>query len=702
MAPAPRLAPTGLIPTDSGGIETGTAAAATMVLPWAANSSSSMITTLEEHSPAPSYLSSSFAHFPTGGPCTGLFLSFAQQLNADQVMLKSEYLSPMARSALSWLSTSNMPSAMLLPGSENSSVGHFSSRALNGSLGQSLPAGVLCSEDGENGTAGNITWVFWIALLVLLVLVIDIFECCGMDFSRIISKHFEEPTGSTGAPVDGDPDDTASGTPKAGATPSTELASKPAKVETKPPKEDEAAAAAAEGPDSDPKTISIHGWMIIGVTLVPPFIGDLYFSMLAPFFPGQAEYRGVGQTMIGLIFAMHPIGSICTGILMPWVLRQEWADTYVFLRRATAVNALATCFIGMVGLVPAISDGSTAVAFTLPLMFLRFVQGVCVTFTEVSNEVIVLMNLPRAYIGPVQGFIMATRTLGIIAGPVLGGFLYLAGCWALPFTIGAMLLTCAFLFLMLVLSRRAPPRLKAKKDLTGLQLMKTGDIWLVCIPMLCVCMMISFLEPSWQGFLGRAPFEMTPSEIGIFLQQAVVVYMIVLIVSGMTMSCCGAAVQFMIGTILGGIGLLLLGPSPWFGGAIPQTEGTALMGLMICYAGIGIVVPAMVPISLDIFEAAGYTQTQVAGASAAMFAIVIPAGNALGPPLGGFLIEVLHGLPWTATVYFCLIASVAVPCVGVLVFKYAKRPEKGCAAAPRHHNGKAGEAKAAEEEAKAK
>ena len=70
----------------------------------------------------------------------------------------------------------------------------------------------------------------------------------------------------------------------------------------------------------------------------------------------------------------------------------------------------------------------------------------------------------------------------------------------------------------------------------------------------------------------------------------------------------------------------------------------------------------------------------VAGASAAMFAIVIPAGNAIGPPLGGMLIDLLGGLPMTATVYFLLVYSVAVPMVGILVYKYAKRPEKGCMA----------------------
>ena len=62
-------------------------------------------------------------------------------------------------------------------------------------------------------------------------------------------------------------------------------------------------------------------------------------------------------------------------------------------------------------------------------------------------------------------------------------------------------------------------------------------------------------------------------------------------------------------------------------------------------------VPATVPIALDIFEAHGYSQKQVAGASAAMFSIVICSGNAMGPPLGGILIQALDGLPSTATAY---------------------------------------------------
>ena len=125
---------------------------------------------------------------------------------------------------------------------------------------------------------------------------------------------------------------------------------------------------------------------------------------------------------------------------------------------------------------------------------------------------IVLFLLPRKHVGMVQGVIMATRTLGVISGPVLGGVLYRAGCWALPFTVGAILLGIATIVLMIGLGRKAPPRKggeEAKNDLTGLQLMKTLDVWYVGLPMFIVCMMTSFLEPSWQGFLAAHPSART-------------------------------------------------------------------------------------------------------------------------------------------------------------------------------------------------
>ena len=60
--------------------------------------------------------------------------------------------------------------------------------------------------------------------------------------------------------------------------------------------------------------------------------------------------------------------------------------------------------------------------------------------------------------------------------PVLGGYLYQAGCWALPFTVGGALLCAAFLFLLCVLC-----------VLCGLRLCEYGVcVFHPCLRLLCI------------------------------------------------------------------------------------------------------------------------------------------------------------------------------------------------------------------------
>ena len=129
----------------------------------------------------------------------------------------------------------------------------------------------------------------------------------------------------------------------------------------------------------------------------------------------------------------------------------------------------------------------------------RLTQGVCVTIMEVSNETISLMLLPKKHVGMVQGIIMATRVLGVILGPVLGGFLYQAGCWSLPFIFGGYLEIFAVIVLFLGLGQRAPAKVRPKPDaMSPWQLARIPDTWFIALPMFMVCMETSLMEPAWQ------------------------------------------------------------------------------------------------------------------------------------------------------------------------------------------------------------
>ena len=50
---------------------------------------------------------------------------------------------------------------------------------------------------------------------------------------------------------------------------------------------------------------------------------------------------------------------------------------------------------------------------------------------------------------------------------------------------------------------------------------------------------------------------------------------------------------------------------------IVTTEGIVLMGVMLCYAGLGFAIPAGLPLALEIYERHGLSQKQVAGVTSA-------------------------------------------------------------------------------------
>jgi len=221
------------------------------------------------------------------------------------------------------------------------------------------------------------------------------------------------------------------------------------------------------------------------------------------------------------------------------------------------------------------------------------------------------------------------------------------------------------------------------------QLFKIVDTWVViALPMFMVCMETSFMEPAWQAFLGRAPFRMSPVEIGAFLNAGVVVYMLLIIVGGFCIGTFGPAIQYVGGAIFSGLGLYLIGPSPWLGGILPQESHVVLLGYMLSNAGVALFVPCMTPLALEVFDRAGYTQKQVASAESGLFTMIVCTANFIGPPIGGALIDVFGhaagpnmGVPWTTTVYataVIVVSSISLIRIGKYASPRAKMIRRAC------------------------
>ena len=60
---------------------------------------------------------------------------------------------------------------------------------------------------------------------------------------------------------------------------------------------------------------------VLILSMVLGFASEFLLWMLAPFFPLEAQVRGVSTEMIGLVFACHPIALGVSSQLAPWLMR---------------------------------------------------------------------------------------------------------------------------------------------------------------------------------------------------------------------------------------------------------------------------------------------------------------------------------------------------------------------------------------------
>ena len=166
------------------------------------------------------------------------------------------------------------------------------------------------------------------------------------------------------------------------------------------------------------------------------------------------------------------------------------------------------------------------------------------------------------------------------------------------------------------------------------------------------------------------------------MSWGVVINIVAMVSSGLAIQCLSAPVLLLVGSFLQIPGLLLMGPAPWLAAmgvhrSLPVVTG----GMLLFYGGLGVQMPALNVVVLQIYERAGFTQKQVAGVSSALFAAISAAGNVLGPPIGGWITDI-SSFPVTAMVCGVSFVPLVVVPMAIVAVKYYKPPEVGCLARP--------------------
>ncbi|XP_064489792.1 MFS-type transporter SLC18B1-like [Ornithodoros turicata] len=175
-------------------------------------------------------------------------------------------------------------------------------------------------------------------------------------------------------------------------------------------------------------------WMLAAVVYAGNFCAAMSFSLQAPFFPKQAEEKGATPTEYGLIFSsfyfttflVAPLYGKLVGLISP---------NYLMVG-GLFFNCISVTSFGFVNLVPG------RYAFVATAFIIRITEGLGSAAFVTASSTIVMTEFPDN-LGTVMASIKTASSVGVIFGPSIGGVLFDAGGYFLPFVVcGGLTFLC--------------------------------------------------------------------------------------------------------------------------------------------------------------------------------------------------------------------------------------------------------------------
>ncbi|RDD42100.1 MFS-type transporter SLC18B1 [Trichoplax sp. H2] len=381
-----------------------------------------------------------------------------------------------------------------------------------------------------------------------------------------------------------------------------------------------------------PEVTSKRNKLIIMVLLsVTYFLLASVYALLAPFFPQEAKNRNVKHFEIGLIFAIYPffiflISPIC-GIMMPriGVVFTLWAGLFFE----------AGCSI-LFGFLPNILDHQTFVAFCL---LIRGMQGIGAACSQTAALAMMSSIFPDN-VATTTSTLEIFGALGFMTGPPIGGLLFQAGGFKLPFIVlGSTLLVigCVVIYFIPRISHAAsaPPVTLMK------QLLIRPRVIIMCIGIILQMLLFGFLDPTLS--LHLQPLNLTPPELGAVFLALGAGYGIFSPIFGWLSDRFGYRPFIIGGNFAMGVALMFLGPAPFF--KIPLSLPQTILSLISLGIAAG---AAAIPLYADMLDAAvtefgnqspGVDETEkdfvLYAVVSGLFSSASSLGQVLGPIVGG-------------------------------------------------------------------
>ncbi|XP_038052530.1 MFS-type transporter SLC18B1-like isoform X2 [Patiria miniata] len=313
---------------------------------------------------------------------------------------------------------------------------------------------------------------------------------------------------------------------------------------------------------------------------------SMSFSIMAVFFPIEAKAKGMSQTLIGLVFTSFAfssgIGSVIWGKIIPVL-----GARFVFLAGAFVTGGCNVLF-GF------LADMPTNETFTVFSFVIRLLEGLGSSATFTASSAIVSLSFPDN-VGTAVSLVEMTSTLSYAIGPAIGGLLYDAGGFRLPFFVlgGFVLVIDGVNYFVL-------PQQGTKKKESGpmARVLSIPGIWVCWLAVFVAAIASASIDPTVSIHLKELDFTVLQISL-LFLGFGTVGGIFGVVWGTVADAKKATRIMIVIGAFASAVFFLLLGPSPLLN--IPSTK---LLAILVFLTGPAMTSLVVVPTFVDMFGSA--------------------------------------------------------------------------------------------------
>ena len=380
-------------------------------------------------------------------------------------------------------------------------------------------------------------------------------------------------------------------------------------------------------------------------------MGGCLIALMVPFFPVEAARRGVSETMTGAVFSCFAATQLAAYPLVGRLVPR------IGVTRSYSVGLLlAALSTAAFGVLPVINNTETFIAACFAT---RAVEAVATCFINTASLTVVANKFPERT-NTAVGTIETMTGVGVSLGPAIGGGLYRAGGYGLPFYVlgGLLAATAGLTWLIMPPVDRPARRTDPLRSMLRV-LLTASEAWLCFLVLLAISMNWTAIDPGIGPYVLSA-MGVTPALLGLFFLGATGTFCIFSLAWGRLHDRVRNTYLLMTPCLVGAAaGLLLMSPSP----LLPLRPARWLLGVgmtvkEICQGG------AYIPLFSRLLSVCSHgglqNSVQTQSFISSVFGTVFSIGNVVGPTVGGAIID-QWSFPMLTTVLagFSLLAAVA-------------------------------------------